>query len=100
MRLTKEQIDKIVFRVQYEAGEQASVYVYGSRLDEQARGGDLDLLVKTDYDLHPMQKAGIKIHLEAELGMPVDILTVKRQATLTPFQRIALSKAITLDKRA
>lgn len=100
MRLTKEQIEKIVFRVQYEAGEQASVYVYGSRLDEQARGGGLDLLVKIDYDLHPMQKAGIKIHLEAELGMPVDILTVKRQVTLTPFQRIALSKAITLDKRA
>lgn len=45
MRLTRQQIANIRRVVAEEAGISASVKVFGSRLDDSARGGDLDLLV-------------------------------------------------------
>ena len=97
MRLTSEQIRRIIARVRLEGGDKARVYVYGSRLDDQARGGNLDLLVETDEELRPMEKAGLKIHLEREMGIAVDILAVRRGAARTPFQRIAYAKAVALQ---
>lgn len=46
MRLTEEQIEGIKHLVRDLAGAKARVRVFGSRLDDLARGGDLDLLVE------------------------------------------------------
>ncbi len=46
MRLSKEHIQAIRRLVSEVAGEQARVRVFGSRLDDAARGGDLDLLLE------------------------------------------------------
>lgn len=45
MRLTPQQIANIRRVVAEEAGFSATVKVFGSRLDDNAKGGDLDLLV-------------------------------------------------------
>ena len=46
MRLTPAQIERIRSAVADLAGAQATVRLFGSRLDDSARGGDVDLLVE------------------------------------------------------
>ena len=46
MRLTETQIHAIVTAVRELAGPEAEVRLFGSRLDDEARGGDVDLLVE------------------------------------------------------
>jgi len=46
MRLTPSQIQGIRRIPRRLAGEQAGIRVFGSRLDDRARGGDLDLLLE------------------------------------------------------
>lgn len=46
MRLKPEQIDRIRAIVAEQAGPQATVRLFGSRVDDAARGGDVDLFVE------------------------------------------------------
>jgi len=46
MRLTEHQAKRIVELAHAMAGESAQVRVFGSRLDDAARGGDLDLMLE------------------------------------------------------
>lgn len=46
MRLNNEQIEMIRRLAHQVAGEQSRVRVFGSRLDDELRGGDLDLLLE------------------------------------------------------
>lgn len=46
MRLSEQQIERIRELTRLVAGEGARVRVFGSRLDDSARGGDLDLLLE------------------------------------------------------
>ena len=67
MRLTQEQIRLIAQTVSRWAGEGVEVYLFGSRLNDQARGGDVDLLVESDAPLSLIQRAQIKMELESRL---------------------------------
>ena len=49
MRLTAEQIDIIRRVVRAEAGADTTVRLFGSRLDDAARGGDIDLLLQIPH---------------------------------------------------
>jgi hypothetical protein len=49
MRLTPAQIDTIKSTAQAVLGEGAQVWLYGSRLDDQRKGGDLDIQLKNVY---------------------------------------------------
>lgn len=54
MRLTEAQIDLIRDAVHRVFGTRARVMLFGSRVDDNARGGDLDLLVEVDHPVdHP-----------------------------------------------
>lgn len=46
MRLTNDQIQAIKQLAQQTAGVQSCVRVFGSRLDDNAHGGDLDLMLE------------------------------------------------------
>jgi len=46
MRLTDHQAQAIMQLAHEIAGERAQVRVFGSRLDDRARGGDLDLMLE------------------------------------------------------
>lgn len=46
MRLTDHQVKAITQLAHEIAGERARVRVFGSRLDDDARGGDLDLMLE------------------------------------------------------
>jgi predicted nucleotidyltransferase len=45
MRLTPDQHETIMRAVRDHAGEDAAVFLYGSRTQDDRRGGDVDLLV-------------------------------------------------------
>ena len=42
MRLTTQQIAAIILTTRSIAGQHAKVWLYGSRLDDARRGGDID----------------------------------------------------------
>jgi len=97
MRLTHEQTASILKMVQRFAGEKAHVYLFGSRLDDQAKGGDVDLLIETSHPLKLLDRAYLKIKLEERLGLPVDIIIRAGNETPTPFQQLAQAQSIKLD---
>ena len=48
MRLTQEQVNIIKRAVTDTFGDTASVWLFGSRVDDYKRGGDIDLLIETE----------------------------------------------------
>ena len=96
MRLTQSQIDTILTTVRSETESTARTILFGSRLNDNMRGGEIDLLVESQRELLPMQRAKIKMELEALLGIPVDILTLTNGTLPTAFQRIALACGVAL----
>lgn len=97
MRITKEQIQLIAETVSQLAGTDAAVYLFGSRLNDQIKGGDIDLFIESDAELTLIDRARIKMKLESRLGLPVDIVSKTRGAMATPFQAIAQSRSYRLQ---
>lgn len=50
MRLSQQQITAIKELTEETFGDDAEVYLFGSRVDDTRRGGDIDLYVETDLD--------------------------------------------------
>jgi predicted nucleotidyltransferase len=96
MRLTPAQIQKIQSAVHEFAGDAATGWLYGSRLDDHRRGGDVDLLVQCEPVIGLMQRARIKNRLELELGLPVDVLAAPQAGATSPFVRIAMAQGVRL----
>jgi predicted nucleotidyltransferase len=77
MRLSHSSVDTIRQVVASVAGPAASVWVFGSRLDDTARGGDIDLLVKvpTSPDNPALLAATVSGRLSRAFhGRRVDVL--------------------------
>ncbi|MEB3198158.1 MAG: nucleotidyltransferase domain-containing protein [Candidatus Sericytochromatia bacterium] len=65
MRLTSEQIEKIRGVADAVLGPEARVTLFGSRVDDARRGGDIDLLFETDARVE--QRAEVICLLHARL---------------------------------
>lgn len=65
MRLTAKQIEHIKTVVAAELGPQANVTLFGSRLKDECRGGDIDLLVTSTSAIE--QPALVAAKLEAKI---------------------------------
>jgi predicted nucleotidyltransferase len=98
--LSEQQTEAILHAVSDLGGPAAQVYLFGSRLDGNARGGDVDLLVETDAPLPLLDRARLKMRLENQLGLPVDVLVRERGKPPTPFQTIARARARKLEAGA
>jgi predicted nucleotidyltransferase len=96
MRLTPQQVSAIIDTTQAVAGANSDVWLYGSRLDDSRRGGDVDLMVESNPPVNLLQRARIKIALEAKLNRPVDVLALTAGAPASPFTQIAMAKAVRL----
>ena len=100
MRLTSQQIHNIIQLVSAFAGDMAAAYIFGSRLNEQARGGDVDILILMDRRPSRIERGKVKMELEQVLGLPVDIVIQVRNTEATPFQTIAREHATRLEVQA
>lgn len=99
MRLSSNQQHCIVQIVHRHLGEQARVRLYGSRLHEDMRGGDVDLIIESPQHLAPLARAALQLDLEQALQLPVDILHHQTDHSLTPFQAIAKADSQPLTPR-
>lgn len=100
MRLSTVQARLIVQCVRQQFGADASVMLFGSRLDDAARGGDVDLLVESEAPPTLHQRALATNALEQALNLPVDIVAVQRGTAGSAFARIARSRAQPLESPA
>lgn len=75
MRLTRQQAQTIRDRVREGFGDKARVRLFGSRTDDTATGGDIDLLVELPEKVPLASEISLSAKLEQQLGMPVDVIT-------------------------
>lgn len=100
MRLSIAQAQVILHCMRLQFGADARVMLFGSRLDELARGGDVDLLVESAAPPTLHQRALATMALERALNLPVDIVAVQRGTAGNAFARIARSRAQPLENPA
>lgn len=99
MRLTESAITVIRKTIRQQAGEQAHIKLFGSRLDDSKRGGDIDLLVTlpTDIENPAMLAARISAELHRQLnGRKVDILLQAPNLQELPIHKVAEAQGIEL----
>ncbi len=77
LRLSTNEIKLIKDRVKEIFGE-AVIYLFGSRMDDTKKGGDIDLYIIAQNNAHLFtKKIKIKTILEDLLYKPVDIIVAK-----------------------
>lgn len=99
MRLSAEHAAGIACIVRELAGDQASVRVFGSRLDDTARGGDLDLLIELDsaVDNPALLASNVSARVSRLLGgRRVDVLVTAPNLLKLPIHDIALREGVRL----
>ena len=94
MRLTPSQIDVIKRTAIEFLGPDARITLFGSRVHDQQKGGDVDLYVEVPQP-HLIQKNRCKVQLEERLDMPVDLI-VKPIGDTSAISRIAKTEGIKL----
>ena len=63
MRVSKLIIDKIKFAITKSFGD-VEIYLFGSRLIDSKKGGDIDLAIKSNYSKEEFKKRKIKFFTE------------------------------------
>lgn len=74
MRLNEQQIEIICTGVLRHLGEYNGLWLFGSRADDQRRGGDVDLYVETPTRKPLKQVLRCKLELEEKLDLHVDLV--------------------------
>lgn len=104
MRLSDSEISQILAALGPHLQEvQARLMLFGSRVNDSLRGGDIDLalVVFNADDFHRLSRdsykllASIKMHLECDERIDLLVTTPERREA-DPFQKMALASAIEL----
>ncbi|OGB33297.1 MAG: hypothetical protein A3F78_16515 [Burkholderiales bacterium RIFCSPLOWO2_12_FULL_61_40] len=99
MRLTPEQIEAIKQTAQAVLGVNARVTLFGSRVDDSKKGGDIDLLFETDrpLDNRAATIGAIYVELIRKLGdRKIDIILKDPATPPAPVLTIAKQTGIQL----
>ena len=94
MRLRQQEV-KVLKETLYKLSSQAKLYLFGSRVDDTKKGGDINLLVVSqDFDREKLRKLRLeffKYFGEQKLDIVVDDGKFE-----DPFHKLILKKAIIL----
>ena len=74
MRLSAVQQQCILQATLQNFGDDAKVWLFGSRVDDSRRGGDVDLYVETTHGNNLMAELKCKIAIEESLDLHVDLV--------------------------
>lgn len=95
MRLTQQQIQLIRDITNQIVGNACRVYIFGSRLDDNQRGGDIDLLIELNevIDKPALLAAQLSARLSrAMYGRKVDVLINAPNLVRLPIHDIAFNE--------
>lgn len=93
MRLSQQEVRAIQRLALQVAGDQARVRVFGSRLDDHARGGDVDILLElpTPVETPALMAARLAARVSRAMGgRKVDVLLSAPNLKRLPIHDIAL----------
>jgi predicted nucleotidyltransferase len=99
MRLSHHQTEAIVAAARAVLGSQVRVTLFGSRLDDHARGGDIDLLLEVPQavDSPAWLAACVTARVQRALGdRKVDVLLLTPETAIEPVHRIAQQLGVEL----
>ena len=74
MRLTAEQVETIRQRIQRHIGPHARIWLFGSRVDDSRRGGDVDLYVEPETPPDLVARLRCKSALADALDLNVGLI--------------------------
>ena len=74
----------------------SNIYLFGSRVDESKKGGDIDILILADRELERKEKAFIEFTFFKKFGEQKLDLVSFRYDEKSPFKEVALEEAISL----
>lgn len=93
MRITDKQRQEIK-DVITQLDPKAKIYLFGSRVDDNSRGGDIDLLILSDI-ITERDRRNLRVELFDRIGeQKLDLIIAKDLSK--PFVRIAYSKGLLL----
>jgi predicted nucleotidyltransferase len=95
MRLSVIQQQSILQTLCQNFGDATKVWLFGSRVDDLRRGGDVDLYVETSNVSTLLTKLRCKMALEERLDLPVDLI-IKDQRKDDPIYKIAKREGVQL----
>ena len=99
MRLTQEQIAAIRISVNEVFGLGAQVWLFGSRVDDRRRGGDIDLLVRpAATDIKPSLASKLRLlnKLEGRIGERKVDVVIEADNDSRPIVRVAHETGVLL----
>jgi predicted nucleotidyltransferase len=99
MRLTPDQINLIKSTAQSVLGGSARVILFGSRVDDAAKGGDVDLLIEVPQALDEPALVSARIATRvsrAMHGRRVDVVLKAPNLMEQPIHRIAAQQGVML----
>ncbi len=79
----------------YQLDPQAQVYLFGSRVDDNKKGGDIDLLVLSKHLGFTAQRQ-IKLKLYEFMGEQKIDLIIAPETSADPFVQLVLEEAVLL----
>ena len=97
MRLQPAEVHTIVREVKQALGAETQVWLYGSRLNDAARGGDVDLLIEVAQSPSGEAVGLLRERLEALLMLPVDVQVRVAGEPGTSFQQLVAHQAVPLE---
>ncbi|HYE37799.1 nucleotidyltransferase domain-containing protein [Methylocaldum sp.] len=99
MRVSNRAIKAIVEAAKSVAGSDASVWLFGSRVNENARGGDIDLFVESQLQLENRVAAACQIGAKIQMTLGeqrVDVIVKDRSTKPQAIHDIAKNQGIRL----
>jgi predicted nucleotidyltransferase len=94
MRISEDEIQLLKSKL-YELSHSAKIYLFGSRIDDTKKGGDIDLLVLDDF-LNQKDIRRLRVEFFKKFGeQKIDIVLDKINPT-NPFSKYVFQKAIKL----
>ncbi len=99
MRLSTQKQTIIRDTVHEVFGQEVTVILFGSRIDDNAKGGDIDLLVQSGNPIQRREHKALQLvaKLQIQLGdQPIDVLVLDPETPRQPVHEEALSVGVKL----
>jgi hypothetical protein len=99
MRLDPKAIEIITSRTKSVIGEDIAIWLFGSRVDDQLKGGDIDLLIEVNHKFENRVAVACQINAKIQIALGaqrLDIIVKDVDTESLPIHEIAKKNGIRL----